>query len=92
MAGPHRFHPHLPGRGYTFLAKGVGAMMWFFIFYRLRCVQLYPSPGLDLRKLDISDKTAASSWATILSWITALATTIMATHQMPDIIESHPSA
>ncbi|KAJ6499163.1 hypothetical protein C8R45DRAFT_1093415 [Mycena sanguinolenta] len=38
MAGPHPpgFHPHLPGRGYTFLAKGVGAMMWFFIFYRLR--------------------------------------------------------
>ncbi|KAJ6594041.1 hypothetical protein B0H19DRAFT_1093489 [Mycena capillaripes] len=30
------FHPHLPGRGYTLLARGVGATMWFFIFYRLR--------------------------------------------------------
>ncbi|KAJ7783321.1 hypothetical protein B0H16DRAFT_1496329 [Mycena metata] len=39
MAGsPHSpgFHPHLPGRGYTLLARGVGATMWFFIFYRLR--------------------------------------------------------
>ncbi|KAJ7446203.1 hypothetical protein B0H11DRAFT_2227148 [Mycena galericulata] len=38
MAGQHSpgFHPHLPGRGYTLLAKGIGATMWFFIFYRLR--------------------------------------------------------
>nr|GAT56269.1 predicted protein [Mycena chlorophos] len=38
MAGHHGpgFHPHLPGRGYTLLAKGIGATMWFFIFYRLR--------------------------------------------------------
>ncbi|KAJ7072202.1 hypothetical protein C8F01DRAFT_233925 [Mycena amicta] len=38
MAGHHPpgFHPHLPGRGYTLLAKGIGATMWFFIFYRLR--------------------------------------------------------
>ncbi|KAJ7076357.1 hypothetical protein B0H15DRAFT_893408 [Mycena belliarum] len=38
MAGHHPsgFHPHLPGRGYSLLAKGIGATMWFFIFYRLR--------------------------------------------------------
>ncbi|KAK7472741.1 hypothetical protein VKT23_000851 [Stygiomarasmius scandens] len=38
MAGPHSagFHPHLPGFRYTFLAKGLGATMWFFIFYRVR--------------------------------------------------------
>ncbi|KAF8342157.1 uncharacterized protein EI90DRAFT_2904581, partial [Cantharellus anzutake] len=30
------FHPHLPGRGYQFLAKGLGAAMWFFIFYRAK--------------------------------------------------------
>ncbi|KAJ7703055.1 hypothetical protein B0H17DRAFT_922353, partial [Mycena rosella] len=37
------FHPHLPGRGYTLLAKGVGATMWFFIFYRLRYCLSRPS-------------------------------------------------
>ncbi|TFK44844.1 hypothetical protein BDQ12DRAFT_730858 [Crucibulum laeve] len=30
------FHPHLPGFRYNFLAKGLGAAMWFFIFYRAR--------------------------------------------------------
>ncbi|KIY67752.1 hypothetical protein CYLTODRAFT_325618, partial [Cylindrobasidium torrendii FP15055 ss-10] len=30
------FHPHLPGFKYQFLAKGLGATMWFFIFYRAR--------------------------------------------------------
>lgn len=30
------FHPHLPGMRYTMLAKGLGATMWFFIFYRAR--------------------------------------------------------
>jgi hypothetical protein len=30
------FHPHLPGFRYQFLAKGLGAAMWFFIFYRAR--------------------------------------------------------
>lgn len=30
------FHPHLPGRGYNFMAKALGASMWFFIFYRAR--------------------------------------------------------
>ncbi|KJA28974.1 hypothetical protein HYPSUDRAFT_115806, partial [Hypholoma sublateritium FD-334 SS-4] len=30
------FHPHLPGAGYNFLAKALGASMWFFIFYRAR--------------------------------------------------------
>ena len=30
------FHPHLPGFGYQLLAKGLGATMWFFIFYRAR--------------------------------------------------------
>ncbi|KAJ3763978.1 hypothetical protein EV360DRAFT_32300 [Lentinula raphanica] len=30
------FHPHLPGFRYNFLAKGLGATMWFFIFYRFR--------------------------------------------------------
>ncbi|KAH7874667.1 uncharacterized protein C8R40DRAFT_1107472 [Lentinula edodes] len=32
------FNPHLPGFRYNFLAKGLGATMWFFIFYRFRCV------------------------------------------------------
>ncbi|KAG6813549.1 hypothetical protein H0H92_009941 [Tricholoma furcatifolium] len=38
MAGPHApgFNPHLPGFKYSFLAKGLGATMWFFIFYRAR--------------------------------------------------------
>jgi hypothetical protein len=36
------FHPHLPPVRYNFLAKFVGASMWFFIFYRARCV-LNPS-------------------------------------------------
>ncbi|KDR75753.1 hypothetical protein GALMADRAFT_248425 [Galerina marginata CBS 339.88] len=38
MAGGHApgFHPHLPGVGYNFLAKALGASMWFFIFYRAR--------------------------------------------------------
>ncbi|KAF8806466.1 hypothetical protein BYT27DRAFT_7257187 [Phlegmacium glaucopus] len=38
MAGGHSpgFHPHLPGAGYNFLAKALGASMWFFIFYRAR--------------------------------------------------------
>ncbi|KAG8909229.1 hypothetical protein FRC00_010487 [Tulasnella sp. 408] len=30
------FHPHGPSRFHTFLAKGLGATMWFFIFYRAR--------------------------------------------------------
>ncbi|KAJ3748903.1 hypothetical protein DFH05DRAFT_1474725 [Lentinula detonsa] len=30
------FNPHLPGFRYNFLAKGLGATMWFFIFYRFR--------------------------------------------------------
>ncbi|KZT67174.1 hypothetical protein DAEQUDRAFT_729413 [Daedalea quercina L-15889] len=39
MAGGHYspgFHPHLPGFKYKFLATGLGATMWFFIFYRAR--------------------------------------------------------
>ena len=32
------FHPHLPGFKYKFLATTLGATMWFFIFYRARCV------------------------------------------------------
>ncbi|KAF9012456.1 hypothetical protein BDQ17DRAFT_1271603 [Cyathus striatus] len=38
MAGGHStgFHPHLPGAKHTFLAKALGATMWFFIFYRAR--------------------------------------------------------
>ncbi|PPR00985.1 hypothetical protein CVT24_000279 [Panaeolus cyanescens] len=38
MAGGYSpgFHPHLPGAGYNFLAKALGASMWFFIFYRAR--------------------------------------------------------
>ncbi|KAF8236520.1 hypothetical protein L208DRAFT_1390624 [Tricholoma matsutake] len=38
MAGTHSsgFNPHLPGSKYTFLAKALGASMWFFIFYRAR--------------------------------------------------------
>ncbi|KAJ3549353.1 hypothetical protein NMY22_g909 [Coprinellus aureogranulatus] len=34
-AGPG-FHPHLPPARYTFMAKALGASMWFFIFYRMR--------------------------------------------------------
>ncbi|KAK7053422.1 hypothetical protein VNI00_004048 [Paramarasmius palmivorus] len=37
MAGGH--HPsgfHLPGFKYNFMAKALGATMWFFIFYRVR--------------------------------------------------------
>jgi len=34
------FHPHLPGFRHQFLAKALGATMWFFIFYRARCVTL----------------------------------------------------
>ena len=34
------FHPHLPGFKHHFLAKALGATMWFFIFYRARCVTL----------------------------------------------------
>ncbi|ETW80631.1 hypothetical protein HETIRDRAFT_45277, partial [Heterobasidion irregulare TC 32-1] len=34
-AGPG-FHPHLPGFKHKFLAKALGASMWFFIFYRAR--------------------------------------------------------
>ncbi|KAF8893997.1 hypothetical protein BD779DRAFT_967730 [Infundibulicybe gibba] len=30
------FHPHLPGFKHNFLAKALGATMWFFIFYRAR--------------------------------------------------------
>jgi len=41
MAGPAGgasggFHPHLPHRGYTIAGKALGAVMWFFIFYRVR--------------------------------------------------------
>ncbi|KAN0114052.1 hypothetical protein V8E52_007028 [Russula decolorans] len=38
MAGPtgSGFHPHLPGFKHKFLAKALGASMWFFIFYRAR--------------------------------------------------------
>lgn len=32
------FHPHLPGFRHNFLAKALGATMWFFIFYRTRYV------------------------------------------------------
>ncbi|KAJ2931287.1 hypothetical protein H1R20_g5783, partial [Candolleomyces eurysporus] len=34
--GSAGFQPHLPGARYNFLAKFVGASMWFFIFYRAR--------------------------------------------------------
>ncbi|KAJ7594339.1 hypothetical protein C8J56DRAFT_778682, partial [Mycena floridula] len=30
------FTPHLPPFRYTFMAKALGATMWFFIFYRVR--------------------------------------------------------
>ncbi|KAI0915731.1 hypothetical protein AcW1_003751 [Taiwanofungus camphoratus] len=38
MAQPHAsgFNPHLPGFRHKFLATSLGAMMWFFIFYRAR--------------------------------------------------------
>ncbi|KAI5889575.1 uncharacterized protein SCHCODRAFT_02670553 [Schizophyllum commune H4-8] len=32
------FHPHLPGAGHRWLGKLIGASMWFFMFYRIRCV------------------------------------------------------
>ena len=34
------FNPHLPGFRHQFLAKALGATMWFFIFYRARYVAL----------------------------------------------------
>ncbi|KAG8963192.1 hypothetical protein FRC03_003286 [Tulasnella sp. 419] len=30
------FHPHAPSLTHRLLAKGLGATMWFFIFYRAR--------------------------------------------------------
>ncbi|KAI0036879.1 hypothetical protein K488DRAFT_81623 [Vararia minispora EC-137] len=30
------FHPHLPGFKHQFLAKALGATLWFWIFYRAR--------------------------------------------------------
>ncbi|KAH7105270.1 hypothetical protein BKA62DRAFT_766649 [Auriculariales sp. MPI-PUGE-AT-0066] len=39
MAGPAPgpgFHPHLPSPAFRWAGKGLGAMMWFFIFYRAR--------------------------------------------------------
>lgn len=30
------FNPRLPGLKINFIAKGLGAAMWFFIFYRMR--------------------------------------------------------
>ena len=32
------FHPHFPGFKHKFLGKVLGATMWFWIFYRARCV------------------------------------------------------
>ena len=40
------FNPRLPGAKINFLAKGLGAMMWFFIFYRMRSVCLWMWPFL----------------------------------------------
>lgn len=34
------FNPHAPSLMHRFLAKGLGASMWFFIFYRARYVAL----------------------------------------------------
>ncbi|KAH8828180.1 hypothetical protein DL96DRAFT_1602113 [Flagelloscypha sp. PMI_526] len=40
MASSHHaaggFHPHLPGLKHRFLATGIGATMWLFMFYRIR--------------------------------------------------------
>ncbi|KZO90738.1 hypothetical protein CALVIDRAFT_568801 [Calocera viscosa TUFC12733] len=30
------FHPHPPSRFHVYLAKALGASMWFFVFYRAR--------------------------------------------------------
>ncbi|KAL1922340.1 uncharacterized protein VTP21DRAFT_9879 [Calcarisporiella thermophila] len=30
------FHPHLPGAGYRWTAKLIGASMWFFMMYRAK--------------------------------------------------------
>ncbi|KAK0504731.1 hypothetical protein EDD18DRAFT_1126102 [Armillaria luteobubalina] len=35
-AHPSGFNPHFPGFKHNFLAKALGATMWFFIFYRAR--------------------------------------------------------
>ncbi|KAF8622645.1 hypothetical protein AX15_006757 [Amanita polypyramis BW_CC] len=45
MAGAYQagFHPHLPSAKYTFMAKALGASMWFFIFYRARFVRHHMS-------------------------------------------------
>ena len=39
VASGSGFHPHLPGFKYKFLSTAMGATMWFFIFYRARCVE-----------------------------------------------------
>jgi hypothetical protein len=49
------FNPHLPGFKYNFLAKALGASMWFFIFYRARLVQSSSYPVLRLKFLDIQE-------------------------------------
>ncbi|KAF4598163.1 hypothetical protein EYR38_006559 [Pleurotus pulmonarius] len=63
MAAEPGFHPHLPGAKYTFLSKAIGATMWFFIFYRFRCVLLGLPAGCLAEITTV--KTAGSFWASI---------------------------
>ncbi|KAF9166767.1 hypothetical protein DFQ27_003762 [Actinomortierella ambigua] len=30
------FHPHLPAKGYSIVAKTLGASMWFWVFYKAK--------------------------------------------------------
>jgi hypothetical protein len=59
------FHPHLPGFGYNFLAKSLGATMWFFIFYRVRCVASTLGPA---RQHDANGRRAAARTAGRSCW------------------------
>ena len=43
-AGPG-FNPHLPPARFGLMGKLLGASMWFFIFYRARCVDLLSNPN-----------------------------------------------
>ncbi|KAJ4477032.1 hypothetical protein C8J55DRAFT_96026 [Lentinula edodes] len=46
------FNPHLPGFRYNFLAKGLGATMWFFIFYRKMVVNSWDTTRLKVTVKD----------------------------------------
>lgn len=62
------FHPHLPGLKYKILSTTLGATMWFFIFYRARCVC---APDVRCRSLSrftcITGKMGQNCWYAVMS-------------------------